>query len=154
MENAAKRVLHDMRCWSDLPYHVLVLIGKKLTIADHLSFRAVCKEWRLVSKICCPLQFTTESLWLMFLRNPRRKSAQWKIGDPSSGFIYTIDAPLLSAGTTRPRCLLSKHGWLLLYSTNPSPSLFFFNPVSQARIDLPWCDAFSGILTLNPQIMA
>ncbi|XP_038719325.1 uncharacterized protein LOC120012119 [Tripterygium wilfordii] len=63
----------------DLPYHVLVLIGKKLTIADHLSFRAVCKDWRLVSKICRPLQFTTESLWLMFLRNPRRKSAQWKI---------------------------------------------------------------------------
>ncbi|KAF5737148.1 F-box/kelch-repeat protein [Tripterygium wilfordii] len=133
----------DMRCWSDLPYDILVLIGKKLTIVDHLSFCAVCKDWRSVSKICCPVQFTTESLWLMFLRNPRRRSAQWEIGDPSSGCIYTIDAPLLSARTTR--CLLSKHGWLLLISTKPSPSLFFFNPLSQARIDLPWCDAFSGL---------
>ncbi|KAF5737150.1 hypothetical protein HS088_TW13G00028 [Tripterygium wilfordii] len=147
-ERERERVEEDRRYWSDLPYDLLMCIAKKLPLDDHLSFRWVCKDWYSVSKIYCQLNIPeslTESLWLIFSTKGRGRRRRWKIGDPRSGRTYFINDPLICA--RKSRCLVSKHGWLLLlvFSSGPSPSLCFFNPLSRARIDLPWCDTFSGL---------
>ncbi|XP_022899421.1 F-box protein At3g56470-like [Olea europaea var. sylvestris] len=114
--------------WVDLPPELLSLITSSLGIIDLLSFRGVCKDWRLAP---CTASAEVESdpsskpWFILFgeteyctLYNPNDK-------------IYSINFPELKHST----CLASNQGWLLLFQEG---SIFFFCPFSQARIDLPW----------------
>jgi hypothetical protein len=137
-ESSTTKTVENQRCWSSLPVDPLTMIIRCLCFLDHFSLRAVCKQWRLASKNC-PVQYP---LWLMISRTSTA-TTKWEFGDPSTRRIYTVDVPELCRSSTR--LLLSKHGWLLVFSSEPSPSLFFFNPFSRARIDLPWSTDFSGM---------
>ncbi|XP_059444713.1 uncharacterized protein LOC132176497 [Corylus avellana] len=120
------------------------MILRCLCFLDQLSFRGVCKQWRSASQNF-PAQYgrsaADDPLWLMISRNST--ATKWEFGDPSTSRMFTIDVPDLCRSSTR--LVLSNHGWLLVFSSEPSPSLFFFNPFSRARIDLPWTTDFSGM---------
>ena len=136
--------VENRRCWSNLPVDPLTMILRCLCFLDRLSFRGVCKQWRSASQNF-PAQYgrsaADDPLWLMISRNST--DTKWEFGDPSTTRIHAIDVPELCRSSTR--LVLSKHGWLLVFSSKPSPSLFFFNPFSRARIDLPWTTDFSGM---------
>ncbi|KAJ4950855.1 hypothetical protein NE237_027687 [Protea cynaroides] len=76
--------------------------------------------------------------WLVFLKTKwaslRVTGEFW---DSSTQQFYTIDDPELCGKTL----LLSRHGWILLCSSQrKTRRLFFFNPFSRAKIDIPCLD--------------
>ncbi|XP_028057732.1 F-box protein At4g12382-like isoform X2 [Camellia sinensis] len=140
MENKRKRVFSTAedgrsRDWSDLPADLLLLILRHLNFLDHLSFFGVCKSWRWALEQCTlENQLPAQPYWVISRKMSTSTDIIWHFGDSSTRRSYTINVPELS----QARCLVSKHGWLLLFSSEPISSLFFFNPFSRARIDLPW----------------
>ena len=134
----------NQSCWSNLPIDLLRIILSHLCFLDRLSFRGVCKQWHLALTIFPTVEYQASSqpLWFMEPSIPNC----WMFGDPSTNRIYNIHLPEFSWKTTR--MLVSKHGWILAFSTEPSSSLFFFNPFSRARIDLPWSNNFSNLTIL------
>ncbi|GMY18845.1 F-box protein At4g12382-like isoform X1 [Fagus crenata] len=135
----------NQSCWSDLPIDLLRIILSHLCFLDHLSFRGVCKQWHLALTIFPTVEYQASSVQPLWFMEPSIPNC-WIFGDPSTKRIYNIHLPELSWKTTR--ILVSKHGWILAFSTEPSSSLFFFNPFSRARIDLPWSNNFSNLTIL------
>lgn len=129
----------------ELPEEIISLILHHISFLGYLSFRGVCRSWRLAC-----LQFPVESLptnqppWLMFSNETSSKTTRMLL-DPLSKKIYSIEIPELCG----VRCLSSGHGWLLLLSVRHS-SLFFFNPFTKARIDAPFMDCFSVVTFTGP----
>ncbi|KAM7276363.1 hypothetical protein ACFE04_018229 [Oxalis oulophora] len=110
--------------WSDLPWELLEFIAKNyLALIDFLSFRGVCKDWKLASSRCTA-EIESRDPWLLvvdkstciLLRDSVRK--------------YNISIPELCEA----KCIGSNHGWLLLLKES---SVFFFCPFSRAKIELP-----------------
>ncbi|KAJ7958032.1 F-box/kelch-repeat protein [Quillaja saponaria] len=146
-------------CLCCLPSDLLVLISMRLSVLDYICCRSVCRCWRSAFS---QLQFSfSRRPWVIFLRVDKDKEKELhilslveklkvssfltpvvytigKVGDPLTGRVYNI--PELSG----KRFLLSKYGWLLLFSSmdcsSSNPSLFFFNPFLQSIIDLPFID--------------
>eukprot|EP00268_Persea_americana_P007744 TRINITY_DN12970_c0_g1_i2.p1 TRINITY_DN12970_c0_g1~~TRINITY_DN12970_c0_g1_i2.p1 ORF type:complete len:420 (+),score=45.54 TRINITY_DN12970_c0_g1_i2:369-1628(+) len=129
----------------ELPQDILPLILHHISFLGYLSFRGVCRSWRLAC-----LQFPVESLptnqppWLMFSNETSSETTRMLL-DPLSKKIYSIEIPELCG----VRCLAAGHGWLLLLSVRHS-SLFFFNPFTKARIDVPFMDCFSVVTFSGP----
>ncbi|KAF8395737.1 hypothetical protein HHK36_019688 [Tetracentron sinense] len=137
----------ERREWSDIPVDVLVEIVGHLLFLDHLSFRCVCKAWRSASLQSPPQNHPkSQPHWLMSFS---KKSSTWEFGDPSTGRLYSLDLPELT-GIGKTKCFLSTHGWLLLSHITQS-SIFFFNPFSRARIDLPWSKAVTDRVFYYPK---
>lgn len=143
----------EKRCLCCLPMELLVMVLGYLSILDYLSFRVVCKCWHSAFSKCSAFisqkQLPRQLPWFMLLRseefpeelhfrqNKQHSLLTGKFGDLSSERIYNSVIPELC----ETRFLLSRHGWLLLFSSkNESSFLFFFNPFSRARIDIPLID--------------
>ncbi|XP_057501888.1 F-box/kelch-repeat protein At1g57790-like isoform X3 [Actinidia eriantha] len=144
----------EKMCLCCLPMELLLIVLSYLSILDYLSFRAVCKCWRSAFSRCSPFisqnQTQRQLPWFMLLRfeellegplksptKERLLQTTGKFGDLSSRHVYTTDIPDLC----ETQILLSRHGWLLLFSSKKgSSSLFFLNPFSRARIDIPLID--------------
>ncbi|XP_059631241.1 F-box protein At3g56470-like [Cornus florida] len=152
------------RCFCSLPMDLLLLVLGNLSFTEILSFRAVCRCWRQAFLQCQNLFqrqsheqlpwivfYTTPKHfsklpWIVFLTAPKYDSIQpilyttGKLGHSWTRHVYNVNIPELCGS----RFLLSKYGWLLLFSTsseNPScSSLFFLNPFSGSRINLPFLD--------------
>lgn len=112
----------------------------------------MCKSWRWALEQCTlENQLPAQPYWVISRKMSTSTDIIWHFGDSSTRRSYTINVPELS----RARCLVSKHGWLLLFSSEPISSLFFFNPFSRARIDLPWTSEFfrlTDILDKHPPV--
>ncbi|XP_028066144.1 F-box/kelch-repeat protein At1g57790-like [Camellia sinensis] len=122
-----------MRDWTNLPSELLSLILSHLFLYDIKRFRNVCKTWQSVtsqqvepSPIHCPI---AHSHWLMFFSGYKMPLNFY---NPLYEDIYQMAIPLeLSGAVLR----FSNNGWLLM-SRGEYP-MFFFNPFTNAKIDLP-----------------
>ncbi|KAH7867208.1 hypothetical protein Vadar_030447 [Vaccinium darrowii] len=121
-----------IRDWSTLPTDLLRLICSHLLPDDFHRFHCVCKTWKLIPPlpVPCPSQCPIpQSQWLMFYHGFNRKELNFF--HPLYKDTYRMDIPELSGAFLR----YSKDGWLLMSRGNRS--VFFFNPFSKEKIDLP-----------------
>ncbi|THU68961.1 hypothetical protein C4D60_Mb08t09350 [Musa balbisiana] len=116
--------------WSDLLDGPLGKISARLPLIDYLSFRGVCKNWRLFPSGCSHIaEFSKKHPWMLL----------YDVGVDGGNTCYLYDRlhpkccemslPHLRGAT----CMESKAGWLL---ATRERELFFFNPFSTQVIDL------------------
>ncbi|KAG5537414.1 hypothetical protein RHGRI_024743 [Rhododendron griersonianum] len=131
LEEAAMDEL--IRDWTALPTEILSFISSRLFLGDLIKrFRCVCKTWKLVPSlpVPCPTQCPIpQSQWLMLYRG--LKKMELNFFNPLYKDTYRMDIPELSGALLR----CSKDGWLLM--SRGKHSVFFFNPFTKAKIDLP-----------------
>ncbi|KAG5537396.1 hypothetical protein RHGRI_024734 [Rhododendron griersonianum] len=122
----------QIRDWSTLPIELLSLISSSLFPDDFGRFCCVCKKWKLVPSLPvprptqCPIP---QSQWLMLYRGCSKMELNFS--HPLYKDTYRMDIPELSGALLR----CSKDGWLLM--SRGKHSVFFFNPFTKAKIDLP-----------------
>lgn len=119
------------RDWSDVPADLLTLILSCLDIKGAKLFLSICKTWRSVfdPKYLSPLGFPVpQSQWLIHKKTDQTKC---KFFHPTYGFIYCIYILELRGAVIQH----SKGGWLLM--SQEENQVFFFNPFSNAKIELP-----------------
>ncbi|KAF8395792.1 hypothetical protein HHK36_019743 [Tetracentron sinense] len=130
-EEVEKRVVEG-RAWSEVPNDLLKLITRHLLLADYMQFSLVCKTWRLAALPTkwnnALIESSTQCSWLMSIQTEMGKCSFF---DPTSSMTYFMDVPDLSGATI----CFSKDGWLLI--SQGLHSVFFFNPFTKARIELP-----------------
>uniref|UniRef100_A0A0E0LH10 KIB1-4 beta-propeller domain-containing protein n=1 Tax=Oryza punctata TaxID=4537 RepID=A0A0E0LH10_ORYPU len=112
--------------WPDLqPELAGMVFCRLLSYGDRLRFRAVCRRWRLAARQQHPLPPALP--WL----NLDRITYQ----SLPDGEVHRIPVPdELPAGTV---CRGSFDGWLL-YDRSEQLECFLRNPISKAKIDLPY----------------
>lgn len=124
----------ECRPWSDLSIDILHIIARQLDIVDHVSFRAVCKNWREIQGF--PLVKTP---WIM--------GHSWAIDEnvyslcsfsrPTANWSHVTRNKFDREGFRDLRgasICASKYGWLLLQKSSLS---FFYNPYTNSIIKLP-----------------
>lgn len=125
--------------WSDLPIDVLMLVTQRLSLVDHLRMTATCKSWQRATRST----WSPQTPFLLFIED--RKA---KFFDPLLKKVYVARIPeLLDA-----KFHYSKDAWLLL-SRKKLSELFFFNPLTNEKINLPNIELFFNYLTdesINP----
>ncbi|KAJ0244929.1 F-box domain-containing protein [Hirschfeldia incana] len=118
-----------------LPSDLLVLILSRLDLKDNIRSSAVCKTW---GEIASSVRVRDPPCWLMYL-DPSRNSY---------GFFDPVEKKKTKAMTMMDllpessSCYIhySNDGWLLMQERRGDFSrfrLFFFNPFTRERIDLP-----------------
>ncbi|XP_061340963.1 uncharacterized protein LOC133287384 [Gastrolobium bilobum] len=142
---------HDECPWTSLPDDIMELIMKRLCLEDCLGLREICTPWRdtvanaIANKHCHPLP----ELPLLVLFNPLLKL-------PVLGlFTHCQPSPVFSLrteGLLYPKRRLletlqtirgSVEGWMIvseysnLLSLSLSLTIFFFNPVTNAKVFVP-----------------
>ncbi|XP_030964066.1 F-box/kelch-repeat protein At1g57790-like [Quercus lobata] len=130
-----KKGLH--RSWSHLPPELLCLVSSYLLAGDFTTFRVICKSWRSSTSLPRPAVSTlTDSPWSL-------SPCLMSVGSHKCTFFHPgyqkhdaceIDIPeLLDA-----RIRFSKYGWLLLTGYGyDNFSVFFFNPFTKEKVELP-----------------
>ncbi|KAF0899248.1 hypothetical protein E2562_015905 [Oryza meyeriana var. granulata] len=119
----------DETAWSPWPELLPELAGmvfcRLLSYSDRLRFRAVCRPWRLAAQQQHPLPPALP--WV----NLDRITYQ----SLPDGEVHRVPVPdELPAGTV---CRGSFNGWLL-YDRMEQLECFLRNPISKAKIDLPY----------------
>ncbi|XP_077242186.1 F-box/kelch-repeat protein At3g18720-like [Tasmannia lanceolata] len=137
--------------WSELPKELLQMILPSLSFLDYLRFRAVCSRWRSSLPKCPPSQNrgTNPMPWLLLFYETlfSNKETKHAFFNPSTGELYQAKFPKLISSA---KCLSSRHGWLLLLARANS-SLFFYNPFTGAKIDLPYLEGYMDAASfINP----
>ncbi|CAL1393502.1 unnamed protein product [Linum trigynum] len=126
--------------WNNVPTDLLCDIQSCLFGADRCYFRLACKAWQSAfSNSNCESDLQLGNVQ----RNHRfpilvhigSNSEQVKFFDPVTNSTSTLPSPSLKGTEPIVRC--SKHGWLLISSQGSSSELFFLNPFTSERIDLP-----------------
>ncbi|XP_061346553.1 uncharacterized protein LOC133292193 [Gastrolobium bilobum] len=120
--------------WANLPDDVLELIMKRLSLKDYLGLRAICSPWRatvanaILNKHCHPLP----ELPLVVLNSHE-----------SYTFFNLRTERLLCPKTPLFKNMQTFHGsvegWMIVseYVNVASLNIFFFNPVTNARVFVP-----------------
>nr|XP_018625131.2 uncharacterized protein LOC104092630 [Nicotiana tomentosiformis] len=121
--------LLSARSWRDLPSELLSDIANNLGIFDLLGFRGVCSGWRSSSITASAAIESAPDNHPYFLLHSD-SDEKCILFNPTTNKQYNINIPELNETT----CLASSHGWLLL---SQKGLIFFFCPLSRARIDLP-----------------
>ncbi|CAN0914261.1 F-box/kelch-repeat protein At1g57790 [Linum grandiflorum] len=138
--------------WCKLPIHLLSYIQSLLFGADRCYFRLVCKTWQLAFN---EKAMTTTNMgaghgfpMLLHIGN----NDQVGIFDPITNSRGTLPAPDLTRGVVIIRS--SNHGWLLVTEGSHGRNIFFYNPFTKQRIDLPNLPSrqyeFEGIAFTSP----
>nr|KJB23171.1 hypothetical protein B456_004G085100 [Gossypium raimondii] len=114
------------RDWTHLP--LLPSIVDRLGLIDLLRFRAVCKDWNSASFAATAEieAIPDQEPWCLIYGG---NNSECSLITESDGK-HTIYIPEMNGAT----CLASSQGWLLLFREG---SMFFFCPLSGAKIDLP-----------------
>ncbi|KAH1108098.1 hypothetical protein J1N35_011866 [Gossypium stocksii] len=114
------------RDWTDLP--LLPSIVDHLGLIDLLRFRAVCKDWNSASFAATAEieAIPDQETWCLIYGG---NNSECSLITEYAGK-HTIYIPEINGAT----CLASSQGWLLLFREG---SMFFFCPLSGAKIDLP-----------------
>ncbi|CAN1232883.1 F-box/kelch-repeat protein At3g18720 [Linum perenne] len=134
--------------WCDIPIHLLSSIQSRLLGADRCFFRLVCRTWE-----------QSFSGYTVLNSRPHRFPILIWMGNGSGGRACLFDPITNSVSTLPPsphlagaviRC--SKHGWLLVTQGTYGRSIFFYNPFTGERIDLPNLSLYSleGITFSSP----
>ena len=120
------------RPWSDLPYELLCLVPSHPLAGDFVTFHAICKSWRWsTSLIQRKVSLSIDSPHFLY---PCLMSVDYhkcRFYHPTYLGAYLANVlELLGA-----RICFSKYGWLLL--TRNNRSIFFFNPFTKVKVELP-----------------
>ncbi|KAM7469429.1 hypothetical protein LguiA_007612 [Lonicera macranthoides] len=122
-----------------LPVDVLSLIGSRLLARDLIYFRSVCRAWRSVisplpsSSVHFTKSITSSVSALVqfpLLMYSGCESSFYSFYHPICNTTYVLESPEIANAKIR----FSKDGWLLM---SGSHEIFFFNPFTKKRIDLP-----------------
>ncbi|KAJ4747531.1 F-box family protein [Rhynchospora pubera] len=121
--------------WASLPKAAVLLISQKVkSITDYVRFRAVCSPWRAAS-FPKPTHLPPQLPWLMMPWCARNTS------DDGVRLFYDLWESKLRKlhlpDTIGMVCCATGCGWLLLVSTKPE-KVFLLNPITRARINLPF----------------
>ncbi|CAB4311967.1 unnamed protein product [Prunus armeniaca] len=131
--------------WSDLPPKLASNIAERLGPIELLSFQSVCKAWNSASSTASAKIESTPDFEPWFLLYDEDSDHKCQLVT-ETGKKFTMRLPELD-GTT---CLASNQGWLLLFkkqglegeavrNCGGASSMFFFQPFSKTKIDLPGC---------------
>ncbi|TYH72688.1 hypothetical protein ES332_D05G272200v1 [Gossypium tomentosum] len=121
--------------WFQLPAHLQILIFQHLpTLADQINFLTATKIWRSlihplewrVNKEGVPYKYP----WLLFPQGGE-KGTRYNLYDPLTNLTHSISIPESEECEVR----FSNKGWLLF--TKPPTSIFFFEPFTRTRIQVP-----------------
>ncbi|CAL9037899.1 unnamed protein product [Musa banksii] len=116
--------------WSDLLDDPLGNISARLPLIDYLSFRGVCKNWRLFPSGCSHIaEFSKERPWMLLYDVGVDGGNKCYLYDHLHPKCCEMSLPHLRGAT----CMESKDGWLL---ATRERELFFFNPFSTQVINL------------------
>uniref|UniRef100_A0A0E0LGL0 F-box domain-containing protein n=1 Tax=Oryza punctata TaxID=4537 RepID=A0A0E0LGL0_ORYPU len=113
--------------WPDLPPELSGMVFCRLpSYGDRLRFRAVCRQWRHAARQQHPLP-PPPLPWLALDRTTYQSLPD--------GEVHRVPIPgELPTGTV---CRGSFDGWLL-YDSSEQLECFLMNPISKAKIDLPY----------------
>ncbi|KAJ6291311.1 hypothetical protein OIU76_023385 [Salix suchowensis] len=150
-------VCDEKRRWSDLPGDVVALIFSRLCAPDCYRFVAVCKSWSSfplpkIKKEFPTLVYLKSDGKLINFLSPLLCCSTPETASSLCKNIITSDSTNLSSDiedNEHDQCLesdrsqsheprtvsFSKHGWLLV--SQGKYVVFFFNPITNQRIDLP-----------------
>ncbi|KAL3498694.1 hypothetical protein ACH5RR_041426 [Cinchona calisaya] len=134
------------RCWSDLPVDIIDLIRLYLFARDSSAFNATCRSWRSTTAILRPLPPPggcphRQSPCLMFIE----KFGICKFFHPIYNDFYFMEIPEIANARLR----YSRFGWLLLSQEDSSTkNIFFFNPFTRIKIELPRIPFEDGFVSL------
>ncbi|PIN00440.1 hypothetical protein CDL12_27052 [Handroanthus impetiginosus] len=127
------RMSKTYTCLADVPRDILSLILSKLFFKDHCNFKLVCKSWNLICSFWPPLlplidlpEFHSPCLMI-----PQMSDCSWTIYHSLYNNSYDFEFPELMDSVV----LCSKYGWLLV--SKDEFMLFFFNPFTRKKIELP-----------------
>ncbi|KAF7831162.1 F-box/kelch-repeat protein [Senna tora] len=119
----------------DLPLDCQVMIADCLNLFDYRSFRATCRDFRLIPKLQyrqalqrfkrCP---SSSKVWLLLSVNDM---SAFKFVDPVHGTSFLMSVPESLKGSV-VRC--SRNGWLLM--SDRKSSMSFLNPFTNKIIKL------------------
>ncbi|RRT32926.1 hypothetical protein B296_00046453 [Ensete ventricosum] len=127
---SSKSVTLQSLHWADLLDGPLDDICARLPLVDYLSFRSVCKKWRLSPTGCSHIiEFSKKHPWLLLYDVGVDGGNTCYLYDHLHPKCCKISLPHLRGAT----CLESKAGWLL---ATRERELFFFNPFSTQVINL------------------
>eukprot|EP00268_Persea_americana_P002030 TRINITY_DN10601_c0_g2_i5.p1 TRINITY_DN10601_c0_g2~~TRINITY_DN10601_c0_g2_i5.p1 ORF type:complete len:706 (-),score=62.90 TRINITY_DN10601_c0_g2_i5:107-2224(-) len=118
------QIFIEERPWSDLPIEIVMLIATMLTPVAYARMRSICKSWQSI----IPSAWLPLTPCLLF---HEEVDGLYKFFDPMTKRVYAIDIPELYGATIH----FSNGGWVLV--SLDITSLFFFNPFTKERIDLP-----------------
>ncbi|KAH0876741.1 hypothetical protein HID58_064135 [Brassica napus] len=117
-----------------LPSDLLAVILSRLALKDNIRSSAVCKTW---GEVAASVRVRDPPCWLMYLDRY------------SYGFFDPVEKKKTKAMMNPPElskscCVLySNDGWLLMEDRASHVNLFFLNPFTRERVDLPVHFAFS-----------
>jgi hypothetical protein len=131
--SSTKEETNDVdRPWSDLPYELLCLVSSHLLAGDFVTFRAVCKSWRSSTSLIqrkVPLSIDSPHFLYPCLMSVDYHKCRFYhptyLGDDLADISELLGAHIC----------FSKYGWLLL--TQNDRSIFFFNPFTKVKVELP-----------------
>ncbi|CAI0449125.1 unnamed protein product [Linum tenue] len=138
--------------WSDIPSDLLSDILSRLFVADRCFFRLACKTWNSIFSNAVSTssnyQFGRDHSFPILIH----RGLDGEVVDvfhPITGVTSILSLDGLSLRGAVIRC--SKHGWLLMSQGRQGDQLFFFNPFTKERINIPSmpCD-FEGITFSSP----
>ncbi|KAJ4973766.1 hypothetical protein NE237_006940 [Protea cynaroides] len=119
--------------WADLPQELLSLIQSYIFAGDRICFRAVCRSWQKSSVVPLPVDSMDYS---MMVSSSCLMSFSMKgnidLFYPMYNSRYTLELEEELFGAW---ICFSKDSWLLLFQGEGN--MFFFNPFTKARIELP-----------------
>ncbi|GLT30301.1 hypothetical protein SLA2020_051060 [Shorea laevis] len=125
----------EERCWSNLQVDILSMIKSHLFGADRIWFHAVCKAWNSVPSqvrwLPSPARQPSEVTRFPTLMFSGRNTSVCKFFNPLLNKTHSIIFPELANAQIR----FSKGGWLLV--TQGNSKIFFFNPFTKEKINLP-----------------
>ncbi|CAL9195315.1 unnamed protein product [Musa hybrid cultivar] len=119
-----------MMNWSELTVNVLGMIHGELLISDYVRFRAVCKQWNLVSKFEDHRRLRPQAPWLMLSGDDNSTAKFFSIVEKK---IYKIQCPEPMIG--KRIYVGSCHGWLA--TLDGRCNMHLLNPLTGAQIPLP-----------------
>ncbi|CAI0557898.1 unnamed protein product [Linum tenue] len=144
----------DGRHWShDIPVELLSDVQSRLFGADRCIFRLACRTWNSVFSgsisASSNVSFVKATDSFPILIHIGKDAELANLFNPISNVtgILSLDGSSL-AGAVIHCC---KHGWLLMSRGGRAGKLFFFNPFTKERIDLPsMLYEFEGIAFSSP----
>ncbi|KAK6940902.1 F-box domain [Dillenia turbinata] len=100
--------------WSDLPRDLLPIIADHLGLVKFLSFRGVCREWRMVSSTASAEIQLRKLLWFLCV-DPEDRYILYTSNFQESFKIIVPDHYVA-------RCLASDQGWLPVFKQGSASS--------------------------------
>lgn len=116
---------------------LVVLILSRLALKENIRSSLVCKKW---CEIAASVRVRDPPCWLMYFDPCRVRGVSYGFYDPVEK--KKTKAIYLSELSKHSHVVCSNDGWLLMRDFASHVNLFFFNPFTRDRINLP---RFDGI---------